>query len=95
MPVNAFTATAVSMLNNGDSLEYVRETLGLSEAELADALQHAKIAEAVQNIGLSASEADSEDSTGTPESAAPAPDQHDGRPRNRGPARVGGEPPGR
>ncbi|MFI5689450.1 hypothetical protein [Streptomyces sp. NPDC051636] len=44
--VNAFTATAVSMLNNGDSPEHVRDTLGLSEGELADALQHAKIAEA-------------------------------------------------
>jgi hypothetical protein len=74
MPVNAFTATAVSMLNNGDSPDHVRETLGLSEAELADALQHAKIAEAVQNTGLPASDADTEDSTGTPETAAPAPD---------------------
>ncbi|MFJ9931352.1 hypothetical protein ACIRU5_35710 [Streptomyces misionensis] len=66
--VNAFTATAVSMLNNGDSPEHVRDTLGLSEAELADVLQHAKIAEAVQNTGLSAT--DAEDGTGTPETAA-------------------------
>ncbi|MGW6602409.1 Lsr2 family DNA-binding protein [Streptomyces sp. NPDC055036] len=38
MPVNAFTATAASMLKNGDSPAHVRETLGLSEAELAEAL---------------------------------------------------------
>lgn len=40
MPVNAFTATAASMLANGDSPDHVRETLGLSESELAEALQH-------------------------------------------------------
>ncbi|MFB7745400.1 histone-like nucleoid-structuring protein Lsr2 [Streptomyces sp. NPDC056132] len=40
MPVNAFTATAASMLNNGDSPAHVRDTLGLSESELAEALQH-------------------------------------------------------
>ncbi|WP_327328740.1 Lsr2 family protein (plasmid) [Streptomyces sp. NBC_01210] len=40
MPVNAFTATATSMLTNGDSPAHVRETLGLSESELAEALQH-------------------------------------------------------
>ncbi|MDX3698119.1 Lsr2 family protein [Streptomyces europaeiscabiei] len=39
MPANAFTATAASMLNNGDSPEHVRKTLGLSESELAEALQ--------------------------------------------------------
>ncbi|MEV5242614.1 histone-like nucleoid-structuring protein Lsr2 [Streptomyces cinnamoneus] len=62
MPVNAFTATAVSMLNNGDSPEHVRETLGLSGGELADAVQHA---------GLPT--ADTEDSTGTPETTPAAP----------------------
>lgn len=62
--VNAFTATAVSMLNNGDSPEHVRKTLGLSEDELADAVQHA---------GLPVADADTEDSTGTPETAAAAP----------------------
>lgn len=72
MPVNAFTATAVSMLNNGDSPEHVRNTLGLSESELADALQHAKLADAVQHAGLPATDADSEDSTGTAETAAAA-----------------------
>lgn len=40
MPANAFTATAASMLNNGDSPEHVRDTLGLSESELAKALQY-------------------------------------------------------
>ncbi|MFF2517850.1 histone-like nucleoid-structuring protein Lsr2 [Streptomyces sp. NPDC058086] len=64
MSGNAFTATAVSMLNNGDSPEHVRETLGLSESELADALQRA---------GLPVSDADTEDSTSTPEAAASAP----------------------
>ncbi|MFF7975864.1 histone-like nucleoid-structuring protein Lsr2 [Streptomyces sp. NPDC007905] len=73
MPVNAFTATAVSMLNNGDSPEHVRETLGLSEDELADAVQHAKIADAVQHTGLPA-DTDTKDSTGTPETVAAAPD---------------------
>ncbi|MGP3990877.1 Lsr2 family DNA-binding protein [Streptomyces sp. 3N207] len=44
MPTNAFTATAASMLNNGDSPDHVRDTLGLSENELAEALQHASAA---------------------------------------------------
>ncbi|MFJ9729405.1 hypothetical protein ACIRP3_42405 [Streptomyces sp. NPDC101209] len=74
MPVNAFTATAVSMLNNGDSPEHVRETLGLSQDELADALQRAKTADAVHNAPLSASNADTRDSTTTPEAAGAAPD---------------------
>ncbi|MFJ9380381.1 histone-like nucleoid-structuring protein Lsr2 [Streptomyces sp. NPDC101455] len=42
MPVNAFTATAISMLDNGDSPEHVREVLGLSETELAAAVQQAE-----------------------------------------------------
>ncbi|MER6374457.1 histone-like nucleoid-structuring protein Lsr2 [Streptomyces mirabilis] len=80
MPVNAFTATAVSMLNNGESPEHVRGTLGLSESELAEAVQHAGIADALQHAELPATDADTEDSTGTedktgtPEKAAPAPD---------------------
>ncbi|MFJ1561563.1 Lsr2 family DNA-binding protein [Streptomyces mirabilis] len=78
MPVNAFTATAVSMLNNGDSPEDVRDTLGLSESELADALQHAGIADALQHAELPGTstdaDTDTEDSAGTPETAAPAPD---------------------
>ncbi|MDW8807549.1 hypothetical protein P1P68_22855 [Streptomyces scabiei] len=69
MPANAYTATAASMLNNGDSPEHVRDTLGLTESELADALQHAKNAEAVQNTGLAAADADTEDSASTPETA--------------------------
>ncbi|MEV5149387.1 hypothetical protein AB0L14_34615 [Streptomyces sp. NPDC052727] len=62
--VNAFIATAVSMLNNGDSPEHVRGTLGLSQDELAEAVQHAEIAEAVQHAGLPATDADTEASTG-------------------------------
>jgi len=38
--MNAFTAVAASMLKDGDSPEHVRTTLGLSEDELAGALQH-------------------------------------------------------
>ncbi|MFH8939638.1 Lsr2 family DNA-binding protein [Streptomyces griseosporeus] len=41
MTVNAFTATAASMLRSGNSAEHVRNTLGLSERELAEAIQHA------------------------------------------------------
>ncbi|MEH0450148.1 Lsr2 family protein [Streptomyces sp. B21-102] len=67
MPANAYTATAVSMLNNGDSPEHVCDTLGLSE--LADAVQHAKIAEAAQTTGLPAVDADTEDSADAPETA--------------------------
>ncbi|WP_086796508.1 Lsr2 family protein [Streptomyces caniscabiei] len=66
MPVNAFTATAASMLNNGDSPEHVRETLGLSEGELADAVQHAGLPAPDAHTGT-------EDSTGTPETAAATP----------------------
>jgi len=41
VPTNdAFTAVAASMLQSGDSPEHVREILGLSEDELAEALQH-------------------------------------------------------
>ncbi|MEV1048675.1 hypothetical protein [Streptomyces sp. NPDC049916] len=40
MPVNAFTATAASMLTNGDTPDHVRDTLGLSDSELAEVLQH-------------------------------------------------------
>ncbi|WJV51796.1 Lsr2 family DNA-binding protein [Streptomyces flavofungini] len=64
MPINAFTATAVSMLNNGDTAEHVREILGLSESELADA---------VQNAGRPAPDADTKDSAGTPQTPAVAP----------------------
>ncbi|MEU5198533.1 histone-like nucleoid-structuring protein Lsr2 [Streptomyces scabiei] len=69
MPANAYTATAASMLNNGDSPEHVRDTLGLSESELADAVQHAEITEAVQSTGLPAADADTEDSFGATETA--------------------------
>ncbi|MEU5709975.1 MULTISPECIES: histone-like nucleoid-structuring protein Lsr2 [Streptomyces] len=68
--VNAFIATAVSMLNNGDSPEHVRGTLGLSQDELTEALRHA---EAVRHAGLPASGADTGAGTGIPETAA-APD---------------------
>lgn len=42
MTSNAFTATAVSMLDNGDDPEYVRSTLGLSDDELAEAMKLTK-----------------------------------------------------
>ncbi|MEU6602902.1 Lsr2 family DNA-binding protein [Streptomyces flaveolus] len=72
--VNAFIATAVSMLNNGDSPEHVRGTLGLSQDELAEAVRHAEITEAIQHAGLPATDADTQGSTGIPEAAAAAPD---------------------
>ncbi|MFF0000492.1 hypothetical protein [Streptomyces avermitilis] len=65
MPVNAFTATASSMLKNGDSPEHVREALGLSETEFAEALQHTEMP--------APAAADTEDSASTLEAAAPAP----------------------
>ncbi|MBI0320386.1 hypothetical protein JBF12_47075, partial [Streptomyces javensis] len=63
MPDKAFTAVAASMLNNGDTPEHVRSTLGLSESELAEAVQHA---------GLPAAP-DTGDGVTTPEEAVPAP----------------------
>ncbi|MEV6131933.1 histone-like nucleoid-structuring protein Lsr2 [Streptomyces violaceusniger] len=63
MPDKAFTAVAASMLNNGDTPEHVRSTLGLSESELAEAVQHA---------GLPAAP-DTDDDATTPEEAVPAP----------------------
>jgi hypothetical protein len=65
MPVNAFTATAASMLKNGDSPDQVREILGLSETELAEALQHTELP--------ALPVADTEASTSSPEAVAPAP----------------------
>ncbi|WP_229376976.1 hypothetical protein [Streptomyces spirodelae] len=66
--VNAFTATAASMLKNGDSPEHVRSTLGLSEGELAEAVKHADLPAAT-----TAPIQDTDDSTGTPETAAVLP----------------------
>ncbi|WP_413804216.1 histone-like nucleoid-structuring protein Lsr2 [Streptomyces sp. OE57] len=63
MPDKAFTAVAASMLNNGDTAEHVRSTLGLSESELAEAVQH---------TGLPATP-DTSDGCTTPEEAVPAP----------------------
>ncbi|MFF5131049.1 histone-like nucleoid-structuring protein Lsr2 [Streptomyces syringium] len=65
MPVNAFTATAASMLKNGDSPEHVRNTLGLSESELAEAVKHAD---------LPTPAPDTDDSTTDPEAGAPVSD---------------------
>ncbi|MEV8297833.1 Lsr2 family DNA-binding protein [Streptomyces rochei] len=66
--VNAFTATAASMLKNGDSPEHVRSTLGLSESELAEAVKHADLPSPT-TIPIQ----DTDDSTGTPETAATTP----------------------
>lgn len=63
MPANAFTATAASMLNSGDSPEHVRETLGLSESELTEALQYTD-----QNSPTPDTDTDA------PEAAEPVPD---------------------
>ncbi|GGO98680.1 Lsr2 family DNA-binding protein [Wenjunlia tyrosinilytica] len=43
---NAYTAVAVSMLNEGTDPDSVRTTLGLSEEELTDALEHVGTADA-------------------------------------------------
>ncbi|MFD5952000.1 histone-like nucleoid-structuring protein Lsr2 [Streptomyces collinus] len=69
MPVNAYTATAASMLKNGDSREHVRSTLGLSESELAEAVEHVD-----QPAPAPAPAPDADDSTSAPEKAVPAPD---------------------
>lgn len=93
---NAYAAAAVDMLTRGDNPDQVRETLGLSDAELAEAIEHAKIAEAVKSAGLQTSEADTQNSTDAPETAAatdgtdfPAPRRRD---RDAPPHRA---PPGR
>lgn len=65
MTANAFTATAASMLNNGDSPEHVRSTLGLSESELAEAVKHAA-------LPATGPDTDTDDSTSTPQAAVPA-----------------------
>ncbi|MDX2998795.1 Lsr2 family DNA-binding protein [Streptomyces scabiei] len=77
MTVNAFTATAASMLTNGDSPEHVRETLGLSESELAEAVKHAELP-----VPTTTPAPDTDDSASAPDeavkhaepTAAPAPD---------------------
>ncbi|MGW3956611.1 Lsr2 family DNA-binding protein [Streptomyces sp. NPDC004752] len=69
MTVNAFTATAASMLNNGDSPEHVRSTLGLSESELAEAVKHAALPDPTTVPAL-----DTDDSTSTPQMAVLASD---------------------
>lgn len=69
MTVNAFTATAASMLNNGDIPEHVRSTLGLSDSELAEAVKHAGLP-----APTTVPAPDTNDSTSTPEAAVPASD---------------------
>jgi hypothetical protein len=69
MTVNAFTATAASMLKNGDSPEHVRSTLGLSESELAEAVKHADLP-APATVPVP----DEDDHAGTPEADVPAPE---------------------
>jgi hypothetical protein len=66
MTVNAFTATAASMLKNGDSPEHVRSTLGLSEGELAEAVKHADLPTTVPAPGT--------DDSSSPEAAVQASD---------------------
>ncbi|MEV6841372.1 histone-like nucleoid-structuring protein Lsr2 [Streptomyces sp. NPDC051133] len=67
---NAYAAAAVDMLTRGDNPDQVRDTLGLSDAELAEAIEHAKIAKAVQSAGLHTSDTDTPDSTDAPKTAA-------------------------
>ncbi|MFC9916223.1 histone-like nucleoid-structuring protein Lsr2 [Streptomyces sp. NPDC127197] len=63
---NAYAAVAASMLTSGDSPDHVRATLGLSDAELADAVQQAK-AELAQEIGTP-------DADGTPMNGSNSPE---------------------
>jgi hypothetical protein len=67
MTVNAFTATAASMLRSGDSAEHVRSTLGLSESELAEAIKHATRPTAVPSPDI-------DDGTPAPQAVVPASD---------------------
>ncbi|GAA2426432.1 hypothetical protein [Streptomyces coeruleofuscus] len=67
MTVTAFTATAASMLKNGDSPERVRSTLGLSEGELAEAVKYADLPATVLAP-------DTDDSPSAPEAAIPVSD---------------------
>ncbi len=69
MTVNAFTATAASVLANGDSPEHVRSTLGLSEGELAEAVKHADLP-ATTTVPAP----DTDDSSSTPKAAVQASD---------------------
>jgi hypothetical protein len=69
MTVNAFTATAGSMLTNGDSPEHVRSTLGLSESELAEAVKHADLPAPATVPGL-----DADDHASTRKAEVPAPE---------------------
>ncbi|MFJ8469668.1 Lsr2 family DNA-binding protein [Streptomyces swartbergensis] len=69
MTVNASTATAASMLKNGDSPQHVRSTLGLSESELAEAVKHAYLP-----APATVPAPDADDHAGTPETDVPAPE---------------------
>ncbi|MEU3855662.1 histone-like nucleoid-structuring protein Lsr2 [Streptomyces sp. NPDC029554] len=65
MTSNAFTATAVSMLNKGNAPAYVRSTLGLSDDELAEAVKLA-----TPPAPTTAPTPDRHESTGSPGAAA-------------------------
>ncbi|MCC3655843.1 Lsr2 family protein [Streptomyces sp. S07_1.15] len=52
--MNALTATAASMLKDGDSPEHVRSTLQLSESELTKAVQHADLPPALTTVPVPA-----------------------------------------
>ncbi|MFH9968373.1 histone-like nucleoid-structuring protein Lsr2 [Streptomyces mirabilis] len=67
MTANAFAATAASMLNHGDSPDHVRDTLGLSESELAEALHYTGQQAPDGDTPTPAADAD------TPEAAGPEP----------------------
>ena len=72
--VDAFTAVAVDMLVNGDSHDHVRSALGLSDDELAAAVQLAEaLTENTENTENTATTPDT-DGEQTDDSSAPEPD---------------------
>ncbi|MET8955470.1 histone-like nucleoid-structuring protein Lsr2 [Streptomyces sp. NPDC004533] len=73
MTVNAITATAAFMLNNGDNPEHVRSTLGLSESELAEVVKHAE-KHADLSSPTTVPAPDTDDGTSAPQAAVPASD---------------------
>ncbi|MET9847913.1 Lsr2 family DNA-binding protein [Streptomyces ossamyceticus] len=74
---NAYAAAAVDMLTRGDNPDQVRDTLGLSDAEFAEAIEHAKIAKAVQSAGLHTSDTDTQTAAATNGTDFPTPDAPD------------------
>ncbi|MFK0112536.1 hypothetical protein [Streptomyces sp. NPDC091217] len=76
---NAYTATAVDMLTRGDSTDQVRTTLGLSDDEIAEAVQQVEAALAQKPGTEPDTDGIPTDSIGSPE-PAPGPEKTDTAP---------------